>query len=128
MLNANCVLARLRDAYEPGFDGPCMHECVFTALAQAEHGVKALDVAKALLGYGFHAPTVHFPLCVKEGLMIEPTESESKETLDAFCDAMLAIAKTAMEDPDSLYSAPRSTLVGRLDEVRAAHTLDCACL
>jgi len=128
VLNANYVLARLRDAYEPAFDGPCMHECVLTALAQAEHGVKALDIAKALLDHGFHAPTVYFPLTVKEGLMIEPTETESKETLDAFCDAMLAIAEAAAKDPESLRNAPRTTPVGRLDEVHAARTLDCACL
>ncbi len=105
-----------------------MHECVFTAAPQAEKGVRALDVAKALLDRGFHAPTIYFPLTVRECLMIEPTETESKETLDAFCDAMLEIARMVDEDPESLRRAPVTTPVGRLDEVRAARELNCACL
>jgi glycine dehydrogenase subunit 2 len=105
-----------------------MHECVLTALPQAELGFKALDIAKALLDYGFHAPTVYFPLTVKESIMIEPTETESKETLDAFCDAMLEIADRIVKNDESLHAAPVTTPVGRLDEVRAARQLDCACL
>jgi len=128
VLHANYVWARLKDAWKPAFDGPFMHECVFTAAPQAEKGVRALDVAKALLDRGFHAPTIYFPLTVRECLMIEPTETESKETLDAFCDAMLEIARMVDEDPESLRRAPVTTPVGRLDEVRAARELNCACL
>ena len=128
VLNANYIFARLKDAYQPAFEGPFMHECVFSATRQADAGVRALDIGKALLDYGFHAPTVYFPLTVKECLMIEPTETESKETLDAFCDAMLDIARRVSEDADSLRAAPVSTPVGRLDEVKAAKELNCACL
>jgi len=128
VLNANYVQARLKEAYQPAFAGRCMHECVFSAVPQAERGVRALDIAKALLDYGFHAPTVYFPLTVKECLMIEPTETESKETLDAFCDALIEIAGQAKQDPDSLHAAPARTPVGRLDEVKAAKDLNCACL
>lgn len=126
VLNANYLHARLKDAWKPGFPGPFMHECVFTAAPQADRGVHALDVAKALLDYGFHAPTVYFPLTVKECLMVEPTETETKQTLDAFCDAMLDIARRAEEDPDSLHAAPATTPVRRLDEVKAARELNCA--
>ena len=91
-------------------------------------GIRALDIAKALLDRDFHAPTVYFPLTVKECLMIEPTETESKETLDAFCDAMLEIARLVEEDPESLHAAPVTRSVGRLDEVKAAKDLNCACL
>lgn len=126
VLNANYVWARLRDAYQSAFNGRFMHECVFTATPQAERGVHALDIAKALIDRGFHPPTIYFPLTVKESLMIEPTETESKETLDAFCDAMLEIAALAQRDPDSFHSAPVTTPVGRLDEVRAAKELRIA--
>ena len=105
-----------------------MHECIFTAAPQAQKGIHATDIAKSLLDRGFHAPTIYFPLTVKECLMIEPTETESKETLDAFCDAMLAIAEAVDSAPDSLHAAPVSTPVGRLDEVKAARDLNCACL
>jgi glycine dehydrogenase subunit 2 len=120
VLNANYMLARLRDAYDLQYDRLCMHEFVLSARTlKKEHGVSALDVAKRLMDYGFHPPTVYFPLVVPEALMIEPTESEAKETLDAFCDAMLAIAREAAEDPDVVHSAPHSRPVKRLDEVRA---------
>lgn len=128
VLNANYVQARLRDVYTPAFEGRCMHECVFTAAPQARRGIKAIDIAKALLDRGFHAPTAYFPLTVKESLMIEPTETESRDTLDAFCDAMIEIARLAEEDPEALHAAPRTTVVGRLDEVRAARELDCSFL
>jgi glycine dehydrogenase subunit 2 len=128
VLHANYILARLRGAFTPAFEGRCMHECVLTAAPQAERGFRALDIAKALLDYGFHPPTVYFPLTVKESLMIEPTETESKETLDAFCDAMLEIAERIKKNDVSLHEAPVNTPVGRLDEVHAARTLDCACL
>ena len=128
VLNANYILARLKDVYQPAFPGTCMHECVFTAVPQAAKGVHALDIAKALLDEGYHAPTIYFPLTVKECLMIEPTETESKETLDAFCDAMLRIASWVDSDPERLHAAPVAMSVGRLDEVGAAKALDCACL
>ncbi len=120
VLNANYLLARLRDAYELPFDRLCMHEFVLSARGlKREHGATALDVAKRLMDYGFHPPTVYFPLVVSEALMIEPTETEAKETLDAFADAMLAIAADAAERPEELKEAPHGTPVGRLDEVKA---------
>lgn len=121
VLNANYMLARLRDEYELPYDRLCMHEFVVSARNQKrEHGVSALDVVKRLMDYGFHPPTVYFPLVVPEALMIEPTETESKETLDAFCDALLAIAREAVEQPELLKEAPHVRPVQRLDEVRAA--------
>jgi glycine dehydrogenase subunit 2 len=98
-----------------------MHEFVLSARPlKREHGVTALDVAKRLMDYGFHPPTIYFPLVVPEALMIEPTETEAKETLDAFADAMLAITREAAEEPEALKSAPHGRPVGRLDEVKAA--------
>ena len=121
VLNANYLLARLREAYELPFDRLCMHEFVLSARRlKREHGVSALDLAKRLMDYGFHPPTIYFPLIVPEALMIEPTETEAKETLDAFADAMEAIAREAAEQPELLKEAPRGTPVGRLDEVKAA--------
>jgi glycine cleavage system P protein (glycine dehydrogenase) subunit 2 len=121
VLNANYVLARLKDAYELQFDRLCMHEFVLSARAlKRGYGITALDVAKRLMDYGFHPPTIYFPLIVPDALMIEPTETETKETLDAFCDAMLAIAREAAENPQLLKDAPHDRPVRRLDEVRAA--------
>ena len=121
VLNANYLLARLRDAYELPYDRLCMHEFVLSARPlKREHGITALDVAKRLMDYGFHPPTVYFPLVVPEALMIEPTETEAKETLDAFTDAMIAIAREAAEDPDEIRSAPHDRPVTRVDEVLAA--------
>ncbi len=121
VLNANYVLARLKDAYELPFDRLCMHEFVVSARRlKKEHGVSALDVAKRLMDYGIHPPTVYFPLIVPEALMIEPTETEPKERLDDFCEAMLAIAREAAESPDLVHGAPHGRPVGRLDEVKAA--------
>ncbi len=121
MLNANYLLARLKEAYDLPFDRLCMHEFVLSARTlKREHGVSALDVAKRLMDYGFHPPTIYFPLVVPEALMIEPTESEAKETLDAFVDALLAIAREADETPELLHDAPHHRPVRRLDEVRAA--------
>src|SRR5438105_12618261 len=121
VLNANYVLARLRGAYDLPFERLCMHEFVLSARRlKREQGITALDVAKRLMDYGFHPPTIYFPLVVPEALMIEPTETEAKETLDAFCDAMLAIAREAAEEPDLLKDAPHHRPVKRLDEVRAA--------
>jgi len=128
VLNANYVLARLKDAFDVPHPGPCMHECVLSATRQAAHGVHALDIAKALIDRGFHPPTMYFPLTVKEALMIEPTETESKETLDAFCEAMLDIARQAESEPEAVTQSPTSTPVSRLDEVAAARALDLASL
>jgi glycine dehydrogenase subunit 2 len=120
VLNANYLLARLKEAYDLPFDRLCMHEFVLSARSlKREHGITALDVAKRLMDYGFHPPTVYFPLVVPEALMIEPTETEAKETLDAFVEAMLAIAREAAEEPELLKSAPHDRPVRRLDEVRA---------
>jgi glycine dehydrogenase subunit 2 len=121
VLNANYVLARLKEEYDLPFDRLCMHEFVLSARRlKREHGISALDVAKRLMDYGFHPPTIYFPLIVAEALMVEPTETEAKETLDAFCDAMLAIAREAADNPELLRDAPHGRPVQRLDEVRAA--------
>jgi glycine dehydrogenase subunit 2 len=121
VLNANYLLARLKDTYDLPFDRLCMHEFVVSARhLKRDHGVSALDVAKRLMDFGFHPPTIYFPLIVPEALMIEPTETEAKETLDAFADAMLRIAREAAEEPDVVRSAPHSQPVRRLDEVKAA--------
>ncbi|HSC93275.1 MAG TPA: aminomethyl-transferring glycine dehydrogenase subunit GcvPB [Gaiellaceae bacterium] len=121
VLNANYLLARLRDDYELPYDRHCMHEFVVSARGlRREHGITALDVAKRLMDYGFHPPTIYFPLVVPEALMIEPTETEAKETLDAFAEAMAAIAREAASEPETLKQAPHSQPVGRLDEVKAA--------
>ena len=120
VLNANYLLARLKDAFDLPFDRLCMHEFVVSARRlKKEHGVSALDVAKRLMDYGIHPPTVYFPLIVAEALMIEPTETEPKERLDDFCEAMLAIAREAAESPELLHGAPHGRPVGRLDEVKA---------
>jgi glycine dehydrogenase subunit 2 len=124
VLNANYMLARLKGAYDLPYDRLCMHEFVLSARGlKREHGVTALDVAKRLMDFGYHPPTVYFPLVVSEALMIEPTESEAKETLDAFCDAMLEIAREAAEVPERVKAAPTSRPVRRLDEVLAAKRL-----
>jgi glycine dehydrogenase subunit 2 len=124
VLNANYVLARLREAYELPFDRLCMHEFVLSARnLKRDHGATATDVAKRLMDYGFHPPTIYFPLVVPEALMIEPTETETKETLDAFCDAMLAIAREAADDVSLLKDAPHHRPVRRLDEARAVKSL-----
>ena len=121
VLNANYLLARLRDAYELPYDRLCMHEFVLSGRRlKREHGVSTVDVAKRLMDYGFHPPTVYFPLVVPEALMIEPTETETIETLDAFADAMISIAQEAAEAPERLREAPHSRPVRRLDEVKAA--------
>jgi glycine dehydrogenase subunit 2 len=121
VLNANYVLARLKDVYDLPFDRLCMHEFVLSARTlKRKHGISAFDVAKRLMDFGFHPPTIYFPLVVPEALMIEPTETEAKETLDAFCDAMIAIAREAAEQPQLLKNAPHGRPVKRLDEVRAA--------
>jgi glycine dehydrogenase subunit 2 len=121
VLNANYLLARLRDSYELLYDRDCMHEFVLSARTlKREHGITALDVAKRLMDYGIHPPTIYFPLVVPEALMIEPTETEPKERLDEFVDAMRRIAQEAGTTPDVLREAPHGRPVRRLDEVRAA--------
>ncbi len=121
VLNANYILKRLKPYYHLPYDKVCQHEFVISAEHQKEkYGVKALDIAKRLIDYGFHPPTIYFPLIVHEAMMIEPTETESKETLDRFCDAMISIAKECETDPALVKGAPYSTPVGRLDETKAA--------
>ncbi|HOW89048.1 MAG TPA: aminomethyl-transferring glycine dehydrogenase subunit GcvPB, partial [Elusimicrobiales bacterium] len=121
ILNANYLKSRLQDAYPARSGEYCMHECVLTPPAElTEKGLKTLDVAKRLLDYGFHAPTIYFPLIVHEAIMIEPTETESRETMDAFADAMLKINEEGKADPQLLKDAPFNTPVKRLDEVTAA--------
>jgi glycine dehydrogenase subunit 2 len=120
VLNANYVMKRLEGHYDVGAPGPCMHECVLSARRQKKQGVTAMDVAKRLLDLGFYAPSTYFPLIVEEALMIEPTETESKETLDAFCEAMIRIAREAETDPAAIHQAPRTTPVRRLDQTKAA--------
>jgi glycine dehydrogenase subunit 2 len=120
VLNANYVLKRLGQHYDPATPGFCMHECVVSARRQKKLGVSAMDVAKRLLDLGFYAPSTYFPLIVEEALMIEPTETESKETLDQFCDAMIRIATEAAENPAVIHEAPVTTPVRRLDQTKAA--------
>ncbi len=124
VLNANYLMTALKEDYDLPYNRLCKHEFVLSARKQAERGVRAMDIAKALIDEGFHPPTVYFPLIVKESLMIEPTETESKETLDAFIEAMKKIAKMAAEDPQSILRAPVSTPVSRPDEVKAAREMD----
>ncbi len=124
VLNANYVQERLRARFAAVTQGRCMHECVFTGKPFAAKGVHTLDLAKALIDRGIHPPTVYFPLNVPEAIMIEPTETESRETLDRFVAAMLEIADLAERDPKALHDAPLTTPVGRLDEVEAAKRMD----
>lgn len=123
--NANYMLEKLKPYYFLTYDRACQHEFVISAKWQKEKfGIKALDIAKRLIDYGFHPPTIYFPLIVEEALMIEPTESESIKTIDRFCAAMIAIAGECETDPGLIKSAPHSTPVGRLDETRAAREPD----
>jgi len=120
VLNANYVRARLRATYHLPYDTPSLHECVFSDRHLQDFGVSTLDVAKRLLDYGFYAPTIYFPLVVKGALMIEPTETETRETLDRFVEALTAIADEARTDPSLVRNAPQRTVLARLDETRAA--------
>lgn len=122
VLNANYIAAKLKDVYHLPLDhSPCMHECVFSGDWQkAENGVSTLDIAKRLLDFGYHPPTIYFPLIVAEALMIEPTECESKETLDEFIGVLRQIAEEAKNDPEKVKTAPHTTIVSRLDEASAA--------
>ncbi len=127
VLNANYLLSRIRNEYKLAYDRVCMHEFVLEGRWDDAPGVIALDIAKRLMDYGFHPPTNYFPLIVHDALMIEPTETENKQTLDAFADALIAIAAEAKTNPDLLKSAPHVTPVGRLDEVKAARDLVLCC-
>jgi glycine dehydrogenase subunit 2 len=120
VLNANYMFARLKDAFDVPYDTYCKHEFVLSGKRQKALGVRTLDIAKRLLDFGYHPPTIYFPLNVEECIMVEPTETESKETLDAFCDAMLQIAKEAEENPEIVQTAPHTTVVKRMDETLAA--------
>lgn len=120
VLNANYMMRKLEKYYELPYKQHCMHEFVLSGKKQKELGVRTLDIAKRLLDYGYHPPTIYFPLIVEEALMIEPTETESKETLDQFIDAMINIAKEAEENPDVVLEAPHNTIVKRMDETTAA--------
>jgi glycine dehydrogenase subunit 2 len=127
VLNANYVKARLKGVYTIPFDRICMHEFVAEGQWEAAPGVRALDVAKRLMDYDFHPPTNYFPLIVHEALMIEPTETENKGTLDAFAEALLKIAAEAKSQPELLKEAPHKTPFGRMDEVKAARELVLCC-
>ena len=119
-LNANYIKESLKDVYALPIDGLCCHEFVFDGLKDKSTGVTTMDVAKRLLDYGYHAPTIYFPLLFHESLMIEPTENESKETLDGFIAVMRKIAEEAKTDPEMVKSAPHTTPIGRVDDVLAA--------
>ncbi|MCJ7615997.1 MAG: aminomethyl-transferring glycine dehydrogenase subunit GcvPB, partial [Desulfobacterales bacterium] len=120
VLNANYIKEGLKDTLHLAYDRPCMHECVFSDEKQKDDHVTTLDMAKRLMDYGFHPPTVYFPLVVHGAIMVEPTETESKEDIDKFIEAFKAIANEAKENPELLHDAPGKSKVRRLDEVSAA--------
>lgn len=120
VLNANYIRTKLRNYFDIPYDRPCMHEVILSDKKQKGKGVTTMDIAKRLMDYGFHPPTIYFPLIVSGAMMIEPTETESKESIDEFINAMIAIAKEAEENPELVKSAPHNTRLKRLDEVRAA--------
>ena len=119
-LNANYIKQQLKDVYELPIEGVCKHEFVFDGLKDKSTGVTTMDIAKRLLDYGYHAPTIYFPLLFHEAMMIEPTESESKETIDSFIEVMRTIAREAKEQPELVKTAPHTTPIGRVDDVLAA--------
>ncbi len=124
IINANYLLSLIKEYYDLPYKLTPMHEFVLSGERQLKHGIKTLDIAKRLLDFGFHAPTVYFPLIVHEAMMIEPTETESKASIEHFANAMIRIAKEAEENPELLHEAPTTTPVSRLDEARAARELD----
>jgi glycine dehydrogenase subunit 2 len=124
IINANYLLSKLRDMFELPYDSPVMHEFVLSGSKQKAMGVRVMDIAKRLLDYDMHAPTIYFPLIVKEALMIEPTETETKESLDAFVDALTKIDGEIRENPDIVLQAPHTTPVKRLDDAKAAKEID----
>lgn len=123
VMNANYMMGKLKKYYNLPMDQVCKHEFVLSGLLEDENHVSTLDVAKRLLDYGYHPPTIYFPLIVSNAIMIEPTETESLETLDSFVDAMIKIAKEARENPEMVKSAPHDTIVRRIDEAKAARSL-----
>ncbi|MCD4780402.1 MAG: aminomethyl-transferring glycine dehydrogenase subunit GcvPB [Candidatus Omnitrophica bacterium] len=124
VLNANYLREQLKKYYHLPYDRICMHECVFSAVEQAQRGVHAIDIAKFLIDHDLHPPTVYFPLTVKEALMIEPTESESKETLDLFVDKMIQADELSRSNPASFHDRPKTTCISRPDEVKAAREIN----
>ena len=127
VLNANYLRKRLEPFYGLKYDAPSYHEVVFDDKKQVPHGVHNVDIAKRLMDYGFHPPTIYFPLVVPEALMIEPTETENKDTLDRFADVLIQIAEEAKTQPELLHEAPHTTPFGRMDEVKAARELVLCC-
>jgi glycine dehydrogenase subunit 2 len=126
IINANYLLSRLRNDFEVPYGGVCKHEFVLSGKSKLAQGVRTIDIAKRIMDFGFHPPTVYFPLIVEEALMIEPTETESRDTLDRFIGAMKAIASEIESDPDKVKGAPYRTPVRRVDEGLAARNLDVA--
>jgi glycine dehydrogenase subunit 2 len=126
VLNANYLQEKLRPLLKAVAPGRCMHECVFSGEPLKASHVHTLDLAKGLIDRGIHPPTIYFPLNVPEAIMVEPTESESRETLDVFAQAAAELIETARQNPDALLKAPVTTPVGRLDEVAAAKNMDLA--
>lgn len=124
IINANYIFANIKDYYDVPFDEYCMHEFILSGNRQKKLGVLTKDIGKRLLDYGFHAPTVYFPLTVPESMLIEPTETENKQNLDAFSDAMIAIAKEAETNPELVQNAPHTTILRRLDDAQAARNLN----
>jgi len=120
VLNANYMMRQLEKVFQLPYPQHCKHEFVLSGSIQKKLGVRTLDMAKRLLDFDIHPPTIYFPLNVEEGMMIEPTETESKETLDSFIDIMTRIAKEAEEDPETVQEAPHHTIVKRMDEATAA--------
>ncbi len=125
VLNANYILSRLKKYFEAPYDRVCMHECVLSAVKQSQNGVHAIDIAKFLIDKGIHPPTVYFPLIVKEAIMIEPTESESKKTMDDFIKAMIDAAQLAAQNPSSFKDLPQTMPISRPDEAKAARDVNC---
>ncbi|MDD4956905.1 MAG: aminomethyl-transferring glycine dehydrogenase subunit GcvPB [Candidatus Omnitrophica bacterium] len=128
VLNANYLMRHLSEKYDVPYADNCLHEFVISASRQAARGVRAIDIAKALIDKGIHPPTVYFPLIVKEAMMVEPTETESRDTLDQFIGVMMELALLAEKEPERFHAMPVTTPVGRLDEVKAARDMDIACL
>jgi len=127
VINANYIRKELENDFDLPYPQTCMHECVFSDRNQAPYGVTTFDIAKALIDEGFHPPTIYFPLIVHGAMMIEPTETETKETLDLFIQAMKKIARKAETEPDTLKQSPQKTFVTRLNETEAARHPNLQC-
>jgi len=124
VLNANYLKERLRERFDLAYDRICMHECVFSASRQAKNGVHAIDIAKFLIDQNIHPPTIYFPISVKEAMMIEPTETESKETMDRFIEETFKADRLSETDPEMFCDLPKTTPVTRPDEVKAARDVN----